>query len=139
MGAQMAGVRALGEHLLRWVSISAVLAAWEGFARAHVVSDFLLPSLSSVLERLWSDIISGEVFVTNEKGEECRLGPGDVAFFPAGSRSTWRVPVAVRVRLSRRHFRTMIMLVMFVMTVTVFVFYLFMSMIMLMSLGQMQP
>lgn len=41
-------------------------------------------------------IISGEVFVTNEMGEECRLGPGDMAFFPAGSRSTWRVPVAVR-------------------------------------------
>jgi uncharacterized cupin superfamily protein len=41
-------------------------------------------------------IISGEVFVTNEKGEECRLGPGDMAFFPAGSRSTWQVPVEVR-------------------------------------------
>jgi uncharacterized cupin superfamily protein len=41
-------------------------------------------------------IISGEVFITNDKGEECRLGPGDMAFFPAGSRSTWRVPVAVR-------------------------------------------
>jgi uncharacterized protein len=41
-------------------------------------------------------IISGEVFVTNEKGEVCRLGPGDMAFFPAGSRSTWRVPVEVR-------------------------------------------
>ena len=36
------------------------------------------------------------VDVTNEKGEERRLGPGDMAFFPAGSRSTWRVPVAVR-------------------------------------------
>jgi hypothetical protein len=41
-------------------------------------------------------VISGEVFVTNERGEECRLGPGDMAFFPAGSRSTWRVPVFVR-------------------------------------------
>ncbi len=41
-------------------------------------------------------IISGEVFVTKETGEECRLGPGDMAFFPAGSRSTWRVPVEVR-------------------------------------------
>src|SRR5215831_9454365 len=41
-------------------------------------------------------IISGEVFITNEKGEECRLGPGDMAFFPAGSRSTWWVPVEVR-------------------------------------------
>jgi ABC-type nitrate/sulfonate/bicarbonate transport system permease component len=60
MGAQMAGVRALGEHLLRWVSISAVLAAWEGFARAHVVSDFLLPSFSSVAVRLFHDVLSGE-------------------------------------------------------------------------------
>jgi uncharacterized cupin superfamily protein len=41
-------------------------------------------------------IISGEVFITNDKGEECRLGPGDMAFFPAGSRSTWRVPSEVR-------------------------------------------
>jgi len=41
-------------------------------------------------------IISGEVFVTNEKGEECRLGPGDMAFFPAGCRSTWHVPIKVQ-------------------------------------------
>ena len=41
-------------------------------------------------------IVSGEVFVTNETGEECRLGPGDMAFFPAGSRSTWHVPVKVQ-------------------------------------------
>jgi uncharacterized protein len=37
-------------------------------------------------------IISGEVFVTNEKGEVVRLGPGDMAFFPAGSVSAWHVP-----------------------------------------------
>ncbi len=41
-------------------------------------------------------IVSGEVFVTDEKGNEHRLGPNDTAFFPAGSRSTWHVPVAVR-------------------------------------------
>ena len=41
-------------------------------------------------------IIAGEVFVTDEAGREHRLGPGDSAFFPAGSRSTWHVPVAVR-------------------------------------------
>ena len=28
-------------------------------------------------------IISGEVFVTDHKGETHRLGPGDMAFFPA--------------------------------------------------------
>jgi uncharacterized protein len=37
-------------------------------------------------------IISGEVLVTDEKGDVHRLGPGDMAFFPAGSRSTWHVP-----------------------------------------------
>ncbi len=41
-------------------------------------------------------VIAGEVFVTDETGREHRLGPGDSAFFPAGSRSTWHVPVAVR-------------------------------------------
>jgi uncharacterized protein len=41
-------------------------------------------------------VISGEVFVTDEHGTERRLGPGDMAFFPAGSHSLWRVPVAVR-------------------------------------------
>jgi uncharacterized cupin superfamily protein len=36
-------------------------------------------------------IISGEVFITIEKGEETRLGQGDVGFFPAGSSCTWRI------------------------------------------------
>jgi uncharacterized cupin superfamily protein len=36
-------------------------------------------------------VISGEVFITTEKGEERRLGPGDMGFFPAGSSCTWRV------------------------------------------------
>ena len=37
-------------------------------------------------------VISGEAFVTTENYRELRLGPGDVAFFPAGTSSTWRVP-----------------------------------------------
>jgi uncharacterized protein len=48
-------------------------------------------------------VISGEVFVTDESGTERRLGPGDMAFFPAGSRSLWRVPVAVRKLAICRH------------------------------------
>jgi uncharacterized protein len=40
--------------------------------------------------------ISGEVFITNHGGAERRLGPGDMAFLPAGSCSLWRVPCAVR-------------------------------------------
>jgi hypothetical protein len=41
-------------------------------------------------------IISGEVFVSDENGTVCRLGPGDMVFFPAGSSSTWYVPEHVR-------------------------------------------
>jgi hypothetical protein len=41
-------------------------------------------------------IISGEVFVTDADGESRRLGPGDVVFFPAGSRSLWHVTKEVR-------------------------------------------
>jgi uncharacterized protein len=36
-------------------------------------------------------IISGEIFVTDEKGDSRRLGPGDMVFFPAGSSSLWHV------------------------------------------------
>ena len=48
-------------------------------------------------------IISGEVHVTDEKGEIRRLGPGDMAFFPAGSRSIWHVPHRVRKLAVCRH------------------------------------
>jgi uncharacterized cupin superfamily protein len=48
-------------------------------------------------------IISGEVFVTNEKDEERRLGPGDMVFFPAGSHSIWHVPHEVRKFAVCRH------------------------------------
>jgi uncharacterized protein len=37
-------------------------------------------------------VISGGGFMTNEKGEERWFGPGDVAFFPAGTTATWRHP-----------------------------------------------
>jgi uncharacterized cupin superfamily protein len=36
-------------------------------------------------------VISGESFVTNEKGEERHFGPGDLGFFPAGTSCTWRI------------------------------------------------
>ena len=41
-------------------------------------------------------VISGEAFVTMENGQEIRLGPGDVAFFPAGTTCTWRVTGPLR-------------------------------------------
>jgi len=41
-------------------------------------------------------IISGEVFITTADGLERRLGPGDMAYFTAGSSCTWRVTERVR-------------------------------------------
>lgn len=41
-------------------------------------------------------IMSGEVFVTDEKGDVRRLGPGDMAFFPAGGHSIWHVPHEIK-------------------------------------------
>ena len=41
-------------------------------------------------------VISGEVFITTEKGEVRRLGQGDMGFFPAGSSCTWRVDDRVK-------------------------------------------
>jgi ABC-type nitrate/sulfonate/bicarbonate transport system permease component len=57
----MAGVSALGRSALRWVSILAVLLMWQAVAQAHVVSSFLLPPLSTVLVRLYQDVVSGDM------------------------------------------------------------------------------
>jgi hypothetical protein len=41
-------------------------------------------------------VVAGEVFITDKNGEERRLGPGDLGFFPAGTSCIWRVPERVR-------------------------------------------
>ena len=48
-------------------------------------------------------VISGEAFVTDDKGEVRRLGPGDMVFFPAGSRSNWHIPHEIRKIAFCRH------------------------------------
>ena len=49
-------------------------------------------------------IMEGEVFVTDEKGNVRRLGPGDMAFFPAGGHSIWHVPHEVKkLAICHRH------------------------------------
>jgi uncharacterized protein len=48
-------------------------------------------------------LLSGEVFVTDHNGETRRIGPGDMVFFPAGSRCTWRVTKEVRKLAFCRH------------------------------------
>src|ERR1700681_1204566 len=48
-------------------------------------------------------VLSGEVFITDHTNTERRLGPGDTAFFPAGSSSVWRVTQDVRKVAVCRH------------------------------------
>jgi ABC-type nitrate/sulfonate/bicarbonate transport system permease component len=57
----MAGVIARRPGVLRWVSILLLIALWEGLARAHIVSDFLLPSFSASVERLVMDLRTGDL------------------------------------------------------------------------------
>jgi uncharacterized protein len=48
-------------------------------------------------------VLSGEVFIVDHTNTERRLGPGDTAFFPAGSSSVWRVTQDVRKVAVCRH------------------------------------
>jgi uncharacterized protein len=41
-------------------------------------------------------ILSGEAFIADHAGTTRRLGPGDVALFPAGSWAVWRVTEDIR-------------------------------------------
>jgi hypothetical protein len=41
-------------------------------------------------------VLSGEAFVTDERGEERRLAEGHVAVFPGGSSSRWRITEPLR-------------------------------------------
>lgn len=44
-------------------SVVALLLAWEALARTGVLTPFQLPALSAVLERIWSDGASGDLFI----------------------------------------------------------------------------
>ena len=47
----------------RVFSIVALVVAWEGLARSGQFTPFVLPSLSSVIERIWADAISGDLAI----------------------------------------------------------------------------
>jgi ABC-type nitrate/sulfonate/bicarbonate transport system permease component len=47
----------------RIFSIVALIVAWEGLARSGAFTPFVLPSLSAVLERIWTDASTGELAI----------------------------------------------------------------------------
>lgn len=44
-----------------WVLVVALLLAWEGVARSKLVTPFMLPAFSVVVERVWGDVMSGDL------------------------------------------------------------------------------
>jgi ABC-type nitrate/sulfonate/bicarbonate transport system permease component len=49
-------------RLAPWISLLALAAAWELFARSGAVTPFMLPRLTVVLERMGADALSGELW-----------------------------------------------------------------------------
>jgi len=47
----------------RVVSVALLLIVWELVARSGIVTPFQLPALSSVLERIWNDAVSGDLAI----------------------------------------------------------------------------
>jgi ABC-type nitrate/sulfonate/bicarbonate transport system permease component len=54
-------LRSVGMGLARVLSIIALAAAWELFARSGAVTPFMLPALSAVIERIWNDLVAGDL------------------------------------------------------------------------------
>ena len=55
--------RALFWSLARISSVLVLLIGWEALARSGTFTPFVLPSLTSVVERIWSDALSGELAI----------------------------------------------------------------------------
>jgi ABC-type nitrate/sulfonate/bicarbonate transport system permease component len=56
-------LRAMGWGIARVISIIALAAAWELFARSGAVTPFMLPALSAVIERIWHDLVAGDLLL----------------------------------------------------------------------------
>lgn len=53
----------IGWGLVRAAPIIVLALAWETFARSGAVTPFMLPPLSAVLQRIWTDAVSGELLI----------------------------------------------------------------------------
>ena len=62
-GPVSAALAAFAWGAMRVVVVLGLLIAWEVFARSGLVTPFMLPPLSAVLERIWNDALSGELAI----------------------------------------------------------------------------
>ena len=55
------GLRACGRQIIAWSPVIVLLIAWEALARSGLVTPFMLPTFSGVLERIATDTASGDL------------------------------------------------------------------------------
>jgi ABC-type nitrate/sulfonate/bicarbonate transport system permease component len=56
-------LRAAGWGVARIFSLLALAVAWEVAARSGAFTPYMLPALSAVLERIWSDLVAGDLLI----------------------------------------------------------------------------
>ena len=56
-------LRLAGRAVTRVISVIALAVAWELFARSGAVTPFMLPALSAVIERIWNDLVAGDLLL----------------------------------------------------------------------------
>jgi ABC-type nitrate/sulfonate/bicarbonate transport system permease component len=57
----VSGLRACARQLVAWSPVIVLLIAWEALARSGLVTPFMLPTFSGVLERIATDTASGDL------------------------------------------------------------------------------
>jgi ABC-type nitrate/sulfonate/bicarbonate transport system permease component len=62
-GAGARTLRAAGRMLMHSASVLAFALLWELVARSGIVTPFQLPTLTSVLARIWSNAVTGDLFI----------------------------------------------------------------------------
>jgi ABC-type nitrate/sulfonate/bicarbonate transport system permease component len=55
------GLRACGRRIVAWSPVIVLLIAWEAMARSGLVTPFMLPTFTGVLERIATDTASGDL------------------------------------------------------------------------------
>jgi ABC-type nitrate/sulfonate/bicarbonate transport system permease component len=60
--AWRARAQAIAWRVAPFVSVGLLIAAWEITARSGAVTPYLLPSVGTVLERIWSDAVAGDLW-----------------------------------------------------------------------------
>jgi ABC-type nitrate/sulfonate/bicarbonate transport system permease component len=53
----------IGRGLLRWSLVIGLFVLWEALVRSGAFTPFMLPSPESVMQRIWSDAVSGDLFI----------------------------------------------------------------------------